>query len=85
MQLAAQNAGLQATATSLSSLTRINALALGPSHMTKPDFSHAIWITVSAPSVVPLRPAYTNELAAQRQSGPAGWIVRFLRIVKHSL
>ena len=84
-QLSAQNASLQATATSLNSVTRVNSLALGPFHMTKPDFSHAIWINVSAPTIMALRPAYTNVPSAQRQSRPAAWIVRFLSVVKNSL
>jgi cell division protein FtsL len=84
-QLAAQNASLQAAATSLNSVTRVNSLALGRFQMTKPDFSHAIWINVSAPTVVLLQPAYANVRSAQRQSRPAAWIVRFLSVVKNSL
>jgi len=84
-QISAQNAGLEATATSLNSVTRVNTLALGQYHMTEPDFPHAIWINVSAPTVVLLRPAYTSVVSAQRQSRPAAWMVRFLSVVKNSL
>lgn len=71
--LESKNANLYATATSLQSLTRIEALAVTRLHMTKFDDSRTIWVYPVVPQVA--APAISDsQTAAQQRSQPLEWM-----------
>ena len=84
-QLNSQNANLQAGATSLRSLKRIDAAATNQLHMTKPDISSTIWIRAVLPAASFLSAPTDDPLSAQKQSQPLGWMTRLLSFLKSSL
>lgn len=84
-QLNSQNAGLQATATSLRSLPRIEAAASTQLHMTTPGMSGTIWIKPVLPTLAaPPLPSY-DPRSAQKESQPLAWMKRVFSFVKSSL
>jgi cell division protein FtsL len=86
-QLSAQNANLQAQATSLSSIQRIGAEAADQLHMSRPGISSTIWLNPIVPwfSQPAIPTARAEILAAQRQSQPLAWMGRFLAFLESSL
>lgn len=98
-QLAAENASLRITATSLQSLPRIDDVATHRLHMLKPDLSSAIWISPVLPQVgvrqadgslsttdSPATPIWLTQMSsAQHRSQPLGWMKRLLTLIRSSL
>lgn len=85
VQLNADYASLEANATSLQSLQRVEHLATTQLHMTRPDLSTAVWVQPVLPRIVPLRPLNADTLAAQRASEPLAWIRHVVGLVQSSL
>ena len=84
-QLTTDNATLNTTATGLQSLPRIDLIATGQLHMTKPDLSTTVWLAPVLPSVAPLPPVHADTQTAERQSQPLAWMKYALITLKQSL
>jgi hypothetical protein len=84
-QLRMDNASLHATATSLQSLQRVDAIATNQLHMARPDLSNTIWIRPVTPRLGVIRAVNADTVEAQRQSQPLAWMRRAIAVVRSSL
>ena len=85
VQLNAQYASLEASATSLQSLQRVEHLATAQLHMIRPDLSTAVWVQPVIPRITPLRPINADTVTAERASQPLAWIRHVVQQVQSSL
>lgn len=85
VQLRMDNAALQTTASSLRSLQRVDTIATERLHMTKPDISNSMWVTIAAPRLPAIRAVNADTIEAQRRSQPLAWMRSFASFVRSSL
>jgi cell division protein FtsL len=85
VELVAKNTSLRTTATSLSSLQRIDAAATSQLHMTKPDLSATVWVSPVVPRVTAPPAVNADTVAAQQSSQPLAWMAHAIRVVQSSL
>lgn len=85
MQLMADNVSLRQTATNLSSIQRVDAIATSQLHMTKPDPAMSVWVSPVVPRIAPIPAVDADVLAAQRASQPLAWLQHALHVVQTSL
>lgn len=74
------NANLYATATSLTSLNRIEPLATSQLHMAPPSQANTLWLRPNVPYVAPLLPD-TPAGSAEQQSQPLAWMQHAVQFV----
>ncbi len=83
--LNAENANLQATATQLQSLRRIDTAAAARLHMAKPNLENAIWVNAATPSVPQPAQMNADSVAAEQASQPLAWMHQLFILVQSSL
>lgn len=83
--LMSQNANLQATATGLRVVNRIETIATTQLHMIKPGPSATIWVSPVVPAVPRLHLASQSIAAAERRSQPLSWMTSAVSTIRASL